>query len=380
VEASVPTWREIWAALDELAPTVLVGGAARAELRGDPMPADIDLATALTPDEVMRRFPGARPTGLRYGTVTLVAEDARVDVTSFRTEAAYADGRRPEDVRFGVDLTADLARRDFTIGAFAVRRDGAVIDPFGGVADLRAGRLRTVGEPAERFAEDWLRPLRAARFVAELDLRPDRLLVETAEAVAERVAAVAAARRWQEVRRILVGPAADRAWATFPEVLARAAPFLGPQPVGDLPPALAPRLLRKARPDAAAGLARMGAGGLADLVARAQRLPLRGPAPVLRRALAEAGREAAQLAALVRDGELAALLAAEGVLDRSALAVGANDLLALAGERPGPWVGELLAELLAAVWADPSVNSRERLMGRARAWLDERRGGGRSSL
>jgi tRNA nucleotidyltransferase (CCA-adding enzyme) len=146
----------------------LVGGGVRDVLRGTAAN-DWDLATEARPDELMRLFPKAVPTGLQHGTVTVVDGGAHYEVTTLRGETTYSDGRRPDAVHFVDDITADLARRDFTVNAIAVDAGtGAVIDPFGGLRDLGTRTLRAVGEPRERFAEDGLRALRAARFCATL--------------------------------------------------------------------------------------------------------------------------------------------------------------------------------------------------------------------
>ncbi len=151
----------------------LVGGGVRDALRGVP-PADWDVATDARPDDLLRAFPNAAPTGLKHGTVTVVDDGKHYEVTTLRGESAYSDGRHPDAVRFVDDITADLARRDFTVNAIAVDpATGAVTDPFGGGRDLSARVLRAVGEPRERFAEDGLRVLRAARFVATLEFELD---------------------------------------------------------------------------------------------------------------------------------------------------------------------------------------------------------------
>lgn len=155
----------------------LVGGCVRDRLLGQAA-GDWDVATDARPDELMRLFPKAVPTGLQHGTVTLVVNGAHYEVTTLRGEGAYSDGRRPDSVHFVDDITADLARRDFTINALAVDPvSGVLIDPFGGLVDLRARVLRAVGDPRERFAEDGLRALRAARFCATLgcDIEPATL-------------------------------------------------------------------------------------------------------------------------------------------------------------------------------------------------------------
>lgn len=151
----------------------IVGGCVRDLLRGSNAN-DWDVATDARPDELLRIFPRAIPTGIEHGTVTIVKDKCHYEVTTLRGEGTYSDGRRPDWVEFVDDITADLARRDFTVNAIAVDpMDGRLIDPFDGQGDLSAGLLRAVGDPRERFAEDGLRVLRAARFVATLGLKLD---------------------------------------------------------------------------------------------------------------------------------------------------------------------------------------------------------------
>lgn len=158
---------------------VIVGGAVRDLLRGQ-TPVDYDLACSAPPEQLLTLLPSAHATGGPYGTVTVCRSDAdgvhQYEITPFRAEEGYSDGRHPDHVRFGVSLQEDLARRDFTVNAIAW--DGSrVIDPFGGQADLSARLIRTVGDPSRRFQEDGLRILRALRFASALSfaLEPDTL-------------------------------------------------------------------------------------------------------------------------------------------------------------------------------------------------------------
>jgi tRNA nucleotidyltransferase (CCA-adding enzyme) len=151
----------------------VVGGCVRDLLAGREV-ADWDIATDARPDEMLRVFPRAIPTGIEHGTITVVVSGKHYEVTTLRGEGAYSDGRRPDSVHFVDDITADLARRDFTVNAIAIDPlDGHIIDPFDGQKDLAAKVLRAVGEPRERFGEDGLRVLRAARFVATLEATLD---------------------------------------------------------------------------------------------------------------------------------------------------------------------------------------------------------------
>jgi tRNA nucleotidyltransferase (CCA-adding enzyme) len=151
----------------------IVGGCVRDLLLGR-MASDWDIATDARPNELLSIFPRAIPTGIEHGTVTVVVAGQHYEVTTLRGEGTYSDGRRPDWVEFVDDITADLARRDFTVNAIAIDSlDGKLIDPFDGRGDLGRGLLRAVGDPKERFAEDGLRVLRAARFVATLELALD---------------------------------------------------------------------------------------------------------------------------------------------------------------------------------------------------------------
>ncbi len=141
---------------------------------GAAAPGDWDVATDARPEDVMRVFPRVVPTGIAHGTVTVLLDGQGFEVTTLRGEGAYTDGRRPDAVHFVDDIESDLARRDFTINAIAYDPETErIIDPFGGLADLRAKKLRAVGDASERFAEDGLRVLRAARFVATLEVELD---------------------------------------------------------------------------------------------------------------------------------------------------------------------------------------------------------------
>jgi tRNA nucleotidyltransferase (CCA-adding enzyme) len=151
----------------------IVGGCVRDALLGREVN-DWDVATDARPEEVVKIFPRTIPTGIKHGTITVLVHNKPFEVTTLRGEGAYTDGRRPDTVEFVDDITADLARRDFTVNAIALDpTSGALIDPFHGQDDLKNKILRAVGNADERFREDGLRVLRAARFVATLELELD---------------------------------------------------------------------------------------------------------------------------------------------------------------------------------------------------------------
>ncbi len=192
-----------------------VGGAIRDALLGRPI-GDWDVATSAHPDEVAALFPHTVPTGVEHGTVTVVVGRGKgheaIEVTTFRGEGAYSDARRPDEVRFGVPLDEDLARRDFTINAIAFDPLAKVIrDPFGGRRDLGRRLVRAVGDPEERFREDGLRVMRAVRFVAQLDCAVDPATEDAIPRALDSLAKVARERVRVELFRLLVGCAAPRA-------------------------------------------------------------------------------------------------------------------------------------------------------------------------
>lgn len=177
--------------LDSGHEAVLVGGCVRDLITGRDT-TDWDIATSAAPETVSGLFPGSVWEN-RFGTVTLKGMPL-VEITSYRTESGYRDSRRPDAVEFGASLAGDLGRRDFTINAIAWRPDdlssghGTLVDPHGGIDDLRRGVVRAVGDPDERFAEDALRLLRAVRFSLRfgfsIDAATEAALVRAAPATA----------------------------------------------------------------------------------------------------------------------------------------------------------------------------------------------------
>lgn len=181
----------------------LVGGCVRDMVLGV-RPHDWDICTSALPEQVMAVFPGALPTGIRHGTVTVRVNSRSVEVTTFRSEANYTDHRHPETVRFVGELTADLGRRDFTVNAMALSPDGLIMDPFGGLEDLERRCIRCVGSPELRFEEDALRMFRALRFSARLDFDIEGDTLAAIEKKAPLAAALAAERVRDEVEKTLL--------------------------------------------------------------------------------------------------------------------------------------------------------------------------------
>jgi len=144
-----------------------VGGCVRDMLLGK-NPTDWDVTTSARPEQVKMLFDRTIDTGLRHGTVTVNYEGQLCEITTWRTDIDYVDHRHPEQVKFTDSLEADLARRDFTINAMAFHPDEGIIDPFGGMEDIKRKLIRSVGNSLDRFSEDALRMLRAIRFSAQL--------------------------------------------------------------------------------------------------------------------------------------------------------------------------------------------------------------------
>ena len=200
-----PALAAVMAALPEAR---VVGGAVRDALAGREV-TDIDLATPRTPEQVTEALERAGlravPTGVEHGTITAVSGGRGFEVTTLRRDVA-TDGRHAR-VAFTDDWRADASRRDFTINAMSMTRDGAVFDYFDGAADLRAGRLRFVGDPATRIAEDYLRILRFFRFFARYGTaRPGAAERAAIAGGVPRLASLSAERVWNEIERILRTP------------------------------------------------------------------------------------------------------------------------------------------------------------------------------
>ncbi len=186
----------------------IVGGAVRDACLGIPVH-DIDFAVSLEPQHMMDIFPDALPTGIDYGTVSLRGGDQFYEATTLRTESHYGDGRRPEQVRWGISLAEDLERRDFTINAMAIDIARRVMhDPHHGLQDVERGMLRAVGQAHRRISEDGLRILRAYRFLDRGKAGVWKFDFELSEALrqnAHMLKAVTHERIWMEWLKILDG-------------------------------------------------------------------------------------------------------------------------------------------------------------------------------
>lgn len=371
----------------------VVGGCVRDSLLGL-TPHDWDLCTSALPQQVMELFGAQRciPTGLQHGTVTVKQSGALYEITTFRTEGTYTDGRHPDEVHFVPDVREDLARRDLTINAMAYNEKEGLVDPFGGQADLQSGIVRAVGVPRQRFTEDALRILRLYRFAARFGFAIDPPTAQAAQELCAHLDCVSVERIEEELAKLLSAPA-PAAYLNkkillvilpelSPEALAAAKPVVDACPAGaeNLPIRLAALLLSlgedgirrtlkrlrcsNALIEEAVVLVREAVPGVpVSLNIYARRLLGKYNLCTVQR-LAALGtalqpEHAADFAAL---SELAERLDADGVCCRvSQLAVNGRDLMA-AGVPAGPGIRKVLEALLDGVIREEYPNERQALL------------------
>lgn len=180
-----------------------VGGCVRDTLL-DRKPGDWDITTSARPQEVKELFRRTIDTGIQHGTVTVMMDRTGYEVTTYRIDGEYEDGRHPKQVEFTSSLIEDLKRRDFTINAMAYSHETGIVDEFGGVEDLNAKTIRCVGDPMERFTEDALRILRAIRFSAQLDFTIEEQTWNAIRVIAPNIAKVSKERIQVELTKLLL--------------------------------------------------------------------------------------------------------------------------------------------------------------------------------
>jgi len=208
-----------------------VGGCVRDILLGR-TPGDWDLCSSATPEQARDVLQAAgvtvHETGLQHGTITAVLDCKPYEITSFRRDGSYSDYRRPDTVHFTQHLHEDLARRDFTINAMAFHPQQGIVDPFGGQVDLQARVIRCVGEPAQRFAEDALRILRALRFAATLGFAIEEKTAQAAHGLRENLLHIAHERVQVELTKLICGTHACEILLVHREILFTVLPELAP--------------------------------------------------------------------------------------------------------------------------------------------------------
>ncbi len=196
---------------------LLVGGCVR-DLLLDHEPADYDVTTNATPDEVMSLFPESLAVGAQFGVVLIPRNSIKVEVATFRSDVSYSDGRHPDSVVYSKTPQEDVQRRDFTINGLLMRHDtGEVLDFVGGQADLKAGIIRAIGEPTRRFTEDKLRMMRAVRFAARFGFEIERATFEAMRSLAAGIHQVSAERIRDELTKLLTEGAARRGFELLDE-------------------------------------------------------------------------------------------------------------------------------------------------------------------
>lgn len=181
-----------------------VGGAVRDFLLNKEIN-DVDIATSATPEEVKQIFSKTVDIGIEHGTVLVLYQNQGYEITTFRSEAAYEDFRRPKEVAFIRSLTEDLQRRDFTMNAIAMDKDGNLIDPFQGQKSIMNKVIQTVGRAEDRFQEDALRMMRAVRFVSQLSFKIEEETLNALKELVHLLEHIAVERKQAEFDKLLCG-------------------------------------------------------------------------------------------------------------------------------------------------------------------------------
>ena len=374
-----------------------VGGCVRDTLLGR-TPEDWDVTTSARPEAVKAIFERTVDTGLQHGTVTVLKNRKGYEVTTYRIDGEYHDGRHPDSVEFTPNLLEDLKRRDFTINAMAYSHETGIVDEFGGMEDLKAGIVRCVGRPEDRFTEDALRLLRALRFSAQLGFEIEESTYAAIKTIAPNLAKVSKERVQAELTKLLLSAHPERilllketglSAQIVPGFDAVFAPALFSE-LSRLPAEKSLRwagfLLCQSTKQAEAVLKGLKMdnetiGNVSRMIEGAKKtLPLEKPA--VRRAMSrytayqlegalklkelmgspDAGEIRRLREEIIRDGDCVSL---------KDLAVKGRDLLEAGVER-GPMVGEILNHLFDLVLLHPEKNDREFLLKEVRRFSQDR--------
>lgn len=347
----------------------VVGGCVRDLLMGK-TPADWDVCTSAKPAEIKACFEEYKTidTGIKHGTVTVICQDEPVEVTTYRIDGDYNDGRHPDAVTFTSKIEEDLARRDFTVNAMAYSPERDLVDVFGGRQDIETKRLRCVGEPAKRFAEDALRIMRGLRFSAVLGFAPEEETAAAMKSCCSLVDKVSRERVNVELSKLLLGFDTDRVLADYGALLRSVIDGLQPAAVSHLPENLSIRLAAVFPENTEQYLRQLKySNQIVREASAVSRLAAGGEPPrdavKIKKILAAEG-EAVTGLYFAMFGETAAL---EKVLDSGScfslehLAVSGDDLIE-AGVPAGRAVGEMLSDLLALVIEEKLDNDRAVLL------------------
>lgn len=381
-----------------------VGGCVRDSILGKE-PDDWDFTTDARPEEVKALFPRTVDTGLQHGTVTVLLGGEGYEVTTYRIDGSYSDGRHPDSICFTPSLAEDLKRRDFTINAMAVSERGELVDLFGGQEDLARGCIRCVGDPYARFREDALRMLRAVRFAAQLNFEIEAESFKALTELSPNLARVSKERILAELTKLLLSNHPEKLELLY---VAGLAPEMAAHFPGVHLDSRAARLPRcKALRFAAAGerITPEALGKLltelksdratrdrAVLLLTAVHKPLPESETEVRRCLSDIGHDAFTELLLLKEAGYGSEETTGGVEQRTeriaklralrqeiaergdcleirGLALGGAELLAL-GIPKGPALGACLRALLNAVLEEPARNDKAYLSAHAAAWLE----------
>ena len=366
-----------------------VGGAVRDCLLGRE-PHDYDLTTSATPDEMAAVFSDMRtiPTGIAHGTLTVLSDGNPIEITTFRVDGGYSDGRHPDAVSFSRRLDDDLSRRDFTVNALAWSRETGIVDLFGGIADLRAGVIRAVGEPTLRFTEDALRILRAFRFAARLGFSIENETLCAAVRLKDRLSLISAERIASELCGLLCAPHPAPALTQMKDagilslVLGVEIPNENISLISRLPDTarlevrLGALLRGTAEPQKTLKGLKLSNKIISDAteISTAQ-LPAKHSDRALRR-FASRYATAREILLLCEDESALAhfdsVMAQSPPLSISQLAVGGREL-SDAGIAQSKELGEVLAVLLDTVIDDPCKNTADALLATARKYMESKK-------
>ncbi len=361
-----------------------VGGCVRDTLLGR-QPGDWDITTSARPEEVKGLFTRTVDTGIQHGTVTILMDHVGYEVTTYRIDGEYEDGRHPKQVAFTSELVEDLKRRDFTINAMAYSHETGIVDAFHGMEDLEKGVIRCVGDPLERFGEDALRILRAIRFSAQLNFTIEGRTYGAITQIAPNMARVSKERIQVELTKLLCSDHPEKICKVYETGISvyispafHALPWEGFRVLPGLSAEKYVRwgaFLRLAGPEAAVQVLKdlkldndtvnrvrtlaVWAGKEIPAEAAGVRRAMSGMSPLVWDALLDlngCGEAIRRLTAEIRErGDC---------LDLKHLAVSGQDLIE-AGIKPGKEMGELLQRLLELVLECPQKNERGTLLKEA---------------
>lgn len=363
-----------------------VGGCVRDSLLGR-KPEDWDITTSARPEQVKKIFPRTIDTGIAHGTVTIMIHKVGYEVTTYRIDGEYEDGRHPKEVQFTSNLIEDLKRRDFTINAMAYSSRDGIVDAFGGIEDLKAGWIRCVGNPIDRFTEDALRILRAVRFSAQLGFAIEPETYQAIGVIAPNLEHVSKERILAELGKLLVSKHPDRIGLVYETGMA---PFISPdfakvkRPLPTIDPQLPARkhlrwaaFLQNETDERAVRILRQLKSDNDTInkvrtLLRFVKTPLMPQKAELRKIMSQMTPELYDDLLLLRNvdlkGEIVRLteeIRQDGdCLYLKQLAVGGRDLMD-AGIGPGKKVGETLSALLDLVLERPEYNQKEKLISLA---------------